>query len=447
MSVSVLIADIGAVAIVIPGIFMYLIPLRTRLRTKLSHLLPWYISLACGLCAVSAYAGSYTGSMSNSISFFMMLAFFCGSAFTALDLPLLKTLYMVSLIVAVMSFGRIACYMLDGFFYPAASPVGGCLGLLVQWIFSLGVMVLFCTVFAGKIMWILDNFHTNRVWNIAWLIPAVISVINVMMVPKHYANIHVGRVYSVMILIIVANFLMFFISQVMFFIIARSTVEHYEDLNAIQLLSLQASQYEALRDYAEYIRHMRHDFKHTIRTLSIYAEQQDYKALCNYLNQYGEEFSTNSRRFFFCSHGSTNAVLSYYASIADEYNIRTDWRIDVPADISINEAVLSIIFGNLVENAIEACRKIPEKERFITLYADTQTEGCLYITMSNSFDGTVNKTGDEFISTKKAGKNSISSGIGLKSIKKAAASHKGSARFYNEGNTFYCDVMLRFEQE
>lgn len=446
MSMSVFFADIWATAIVIPGILMCLIPLHSKLRIRLSHLLPWYIPVICGLCVLSAYVECSIGIMGNSISFFLLLTVLCVSAFAMLDLPPLKTLYMISLIVATMSFGGISSYMLDGFFYPEASPIGGYLGLLGQWIFSLVAMVLFCTAFAGKIVWILDNFHLNRIWSIAWLTPAVIAVINVMMVPKHYANIHVGRVYSVMILIIIVNFFIFVISQVMFFIIARSTVEHYEDLNAIQLLSIQASQYEALRDYVEYIRHMRHDFKHTIRTLSIYAEQHDYEALCSYLNQYDEELSTGGRRFFFCSHCSTNAVLSYYASIADEYNIRTDWRVDVPADIPLNDTLLSIVFGNLAENAIEACRKIPEKERFIKLYADTQTEGCLYITMSNSFDGIVNKSGNEFVSTKKNGQNPFPSGIGLKSVKKAAAGHDGSTHFYHKGNTFYCDVMLRFEE-
>lgn len=115
---------------------------------------------------------------------------------------------------------------------------------------------------------------------------------------QNYANIHVGRVYSVMILIIAVNFLVFIISQFMFFTIARSTVEHYEDLNAIQLLNIQASQYEALRDYIEYTGRIRHDFKHTIRTLSAYAAQKDYDALCSYITQYNNEIQADSRRYF-----------------------------------------------------------------------------------------------------------------------------------------------------
>lgn len=265
-----------------------------------------------------------------------------------------------------------------------------------------------------------------------------------MMVPKNYANIHVGRVYSVMILIIAVNFLVFIISQFMFFIIARSTVEHYEDLNAIQLLNIQASQYEALRDYIEYTGRIRHDFKHTIRTLSAYAAQKDYDALCSYITQYNNEIQADSRRYFFCEHSSTNAVLSYYALIADKHNIRTDWKTDIPANIAIDDTVLSIVFGNLIENAIEACCKIPESERYIILNADTRTEGCLYITMSNSFNGIVHKMGSDFISSKKAGQNSSPSGIGLKSIEKSASNHNGSSRFYYKDKVFYSDVMLQY---
>lgn len=445
MNISLFLSDIWATAIVIPGILMCIIPLRSKFRIPPSHFLPWFIPLVLVLCVLSAYIECRTGSLGNSLTFFILLAFLCGSSFVALNLPPLKTLYIISLALTVMSFGGISCYVVDGYFYPKISPLNGNLGIMVQWIFSLIIMILASTVFARKILWILDNLHLKRIWSLAWLTPAVISLVNVMMVPKNYANIHVGRIYSVMILIISVNFLVFIISQFMFFIIARSTVEHYEDLNAIQLLNIQASQYEALRDYIEYTRRIRHDFKHTIRTLSAYASAKDYDALCNYIAQYDREIQSENKQYFFCEHSSTNAVLSYYASIADKYNIRTDWKTDIPAAIDIDDTVLSIVFGNLAENAIEACRKIPESQRYIILNADTQTEGCLYITMSNSFNGIVNKSGTEFISTKKAGQNSYPSGIGLKSIEKAAASHNGSSHFYYDNQTFYCDVMLQYD--
>ena len=130
--------------------------------------------------------------------------------------------------------------------------------------------------------------------------------------------------------------------------------------------------------------------------------------------------------------------------MADKYNIRTDWKTDIPANIAIDDTVLSIVFGNLIENAIEACCKIPEPERYIILNADTRTEGCLYITMSNSFNGIVHKMGLDFISSKKAGQNSSPSGIGLKSIEKAASNHNGSSRFYYKDKIFYSDVMLQY---
>jgi len=444
MNTSVFFSDILATAIVIPGILMCIIPLRSKLRIAPSQFLLWYIPLVSVLCIFSAYIECRTGVFGNSLAFFILLALLCGSSFAALNLPPLKTLYIISLSLTVMSFGGIISYIVDGYFYPGTSPLNGNLGIAVQWIFSIIMMVLVITVFSGKILWIFDNLHLKRIWRLAWLTPAIISLVNVMMVPKNYANIHVGRVYSVMILIIAVNFLVFIISQFMFFTIARSTVEHYEDLNAIQLLNIQASQYEALRDYIEYTGRIRHDFKHTIRTLSAYAAQKDYDALCSYITQYNNEIQADSRRYFFCEHSSTNAVLSYYALIADKHNIRTDWKTDIPANIAIDDTVLSIVFGNLIENAIEACCKIPESERYIILNADTRTEGCLYITMSNSFNGIVHKMGSDFISSKKAGQNSSPSGIGLKSIEKSASNHNGSSRFYYKDKVFYSDVMLQY---
>ncbi len=93
--------------------------------------------------------------------FFILLALLCGSSFAALNLPPLKTLYIISLSLTVMSFGGIISYIVDGYFYPGTSPLNGNLGIAVQWIFSIIMMVLVITVFSGKILWILIISTSN----------------------------------------------------------------------------------------------------------------------------------------------------------------------------------------------------------------------------------------------------------------------------------------------
>lgn len=152
MNTSVFFSDILATAIVIPGILMCIIPLRSKLRIAPLQFLPWYIPLVSVLCIFSAYIECRTGVFGNSLAFFILLALLCGSSFAALNLPPLKTLYIISLSLTVMSFGGIISYIVDGYFYPGTSPLNGNLGIAVQWIFSIIMMVLVITVFSGKIL-------------------------------------------------------------------------------------------------------------------------------------------------------------------------------------------------------------------------------------------------------------------------------------------------------
>ena len=64
-------------------------------------------------------------------------------------------------------------------------------------------------------------------------------------------------------------------------------------------------------------------------------------------------------------------ILSYYAVICSEEKIEFNAKLIVPemAKTSLNND-LSIVFGNLLENAIEACLKIDKDKRFIKINSD-----------------------------------------------------------------------------
>ena len=107
-------------------------------------------------------------------------------------------------------------------------------------------------------------------------------------------------------------------------------------------------------------------------------------------------------------------------------------------NLSVFRILICVIFGNIVENAIEACEKVRVGERYIRLSADREGSQCLYITMVNSSDGCSVKKKEVFVSSKKE-----KSGIGLSSVKMLAEKYGGLAEFHEEGNEFYSNIMLK----
>lgn len=74
--------------------------------------------------------------------------------------------------------------------------------------------------------------------------------------------------------------------------------------------------------------------------------------------------SSESETGKYCAHGAANAVIVRKTQICLQENIRCEIDAEIPAGISINRLDVCIVLGNLLDNAIQACRRL-EKERWI----------------------------------------------------------------------------------
>lgn len=97
----------------------------------------------------------------------------------------------------------------------------------------------------------------------------------------------------------------------------------------------------------------------------------------------------------------------------------------------------SVLIGNLLDNAMEACLQISNpKERFIRIYIDIVKKQ-LYISVTNSMQGRAKKNGMQFLSTK-----SGVHGFGLLRIDRIVAKYGGFLNRQNEEGVFATEVML-----
>jgi sensor histidine kinase regulating citrate/malate metabolism len=62
----------------------------------------------------------------------------------------------------------------------------------------------------------------------------------------------------------------------------------------------------------------------------------------------------------------------------------------VPETLFVSAADLYILIGNTMDNAIEACRSLPQHQRLIELTLRTQGD-MLYYRLANPYDGTVKR--------------------------------------------------------
>ncbi len=116
--------------------------------------------------------------------------------------------------------------------------------------------------------------------------------------------------------------------------------------------------------------------------------------------------------------------------------------------IQIHSYDIGVILGNVVDNAIEACRKLKAKEpgadAFIRI-SSLQKGNLLILKVENSFDGkVVRKPQNEFPVTDKSDRKSH--GIGLTNIKSTAEKYQGAVDFKVNGKVFVLSVMMKNER-
>jgi len=199
----------------------------------------------------------------------------------------------------------------------------------------------------------------------------------------------------------------------------------------------QKKRQQVLLQNAETIREQRHDLRHQLAVIRNYSEEGNNRQLTDYLDTLMAHIPVE-RKTTYCENPAVNAIISHYASIAEENGIECTIHLTVPEHLEqITDSSLCVIFGNLFENAIEACGRMTEGQKFIRLNSRLQYK-TLTITMDNSFDGLFTKRDGRLISSKRA-----DFGIGTGSIMAVAKQHGGGARFEADGLVFLSSVYVK----
>ena len=211
------------------------------------------------------------------------------------------------------------------------------------------------------------------------------------------------------------------------------TIEHRtaeEKLRAAQqIVDLKRENYSRIMEYEQRLRIIRHDFSHHIHALQHMGEEERKTYLANLQAEMkrGEEL-------FFCDNEPVNALLQEYADRARAEQTRFRADLALGEILPVDNLSVCVILGNLLENALDACRKC-DSDRFIHLQMRSE-DGALRIMVRNRFNGIVRKRDNLLLSTKTRG------GLGMTSIRRLLDRPKDDFDYYYDEDTFTAMVYL-----
>lgn len=207
----------------------------------------------------------------------------------------------------------------------------------------------------------------------------------------------------------------------------------------VSLMEMQVEEQKKHRlimvENAEELKQQRHDLRHQLAVIGGLAGTDNEK-LKEYIHSLIETIPPSQKSY--CDNIAVNAIVSHYATLAEKSGIEFAAKLIVPKDLeAITDSSLCVIFGNLLENAVEACNRMTEGHRFIRLNSRLQYK-TLTITMDNSFDGCVTQKSGKLISTKRA-----DFGTGTASVTAVAQKHGGDTQFEANNCAFFSSVYVQ----
>ena len=279
-----------------------------------------------------------------------------------------------------------------------------------------------------------ENFA--QTWYVFWILPVIFIGVNLFMIPKHRSTLYTGRIlqcYIVFSLVLLIILLLFY---VLFLMMAVSLNKNARLQQENHFLSLQQERYENLCMAIEEARQARHDIRHHFVRLSTLAEQGDIEKIKEYLSAATGKISAYNLHF--CENQAVDSVFGYYSTIAERENIPFHALVSLPADLSIDEINLCLVFSNLLENALDASLRTAPARRKIKLTAYLHSGSLALIQVESTYDGVIREKGGVFQSSKRKG-----DGVGLQSVRHIAEKSRGVSTVTYQDGVFRARVMLR----
>lgn len=220
------------------------------------------------------------------------------------------------------------------------------------------------------------------------------------------------------------------------FVVRHTISDHCELYRVARINQLRQRQYERLQQRQsgeQEIRRMCHDLKHQLLAL-----QQDPKNAEKMLSQV-ESTLEQYRGMVYADNPILNALLREKVEAVQQEGIEIEVQMRIPPCEELSDIDLCVIFGNALDNAVEAVRRHEDPRRRRVCVSCLSEPGFWVVRFQNPYEGTLTLRDGLPRSTKKDAANH---GIGLRSIRSCVEKYGGTVALAAENQMFSLSVMI-----
>ena len=197
------------------------------------------------------------------------------------------------------------------------------------------------------------------------------------------------------------------------------------------LLEEQQEQYRFEKSIIDSLNIKVHDIKHQLEELDDASRQKLTEELSPALEAYNGRFHTENP--------ALDVILSRKSFVCHERHIHLTAMADGASLNFMREADVYSLFGNILDNAIEAAGKLEDSEQKVIKLSVEKRGYFVSIHVENYFSDKL-EFEDGLPKTTKP--DTVYHGFGMKSIRMLAGQYDGNVKIATEGNRFILDILF-----
>lgn len=210
----------------------------------------------------------------------------------------------------------------------------------------------------------------------------------------------------------------------------------YQEQKEKEYYHAQIMAYQLLEDEYRKTERVRHDFKNHIIALEGLSEKKEWESMRIYFRQLKKDADMEENGEI-SGNSAIDALLCQKRKLAEEKSISWECDIQISSECPVNTYDLCVLLGNALDNAIEACERIPDaKKRFLMMYSKI-VKKCFLLEIKNSTD--MQDIQEMEYSRKRNGK---APGLGFTSIREVVYHYQGTMNVEVKNNMFSLSILI-----
>ncbi len=303
------------------------------------------------------------------------------------------------------------------------------LGTILSKLFTFFIVKLLCLLHKKNSILTMKTSY----W-VLFLIIFINSVVTIFLIFRLQYNSHSIVLYNLSVICSLGLLYSTFFSLYLYERIAKQTeLEHRQQIY-VQQIKAQSKHLDEILITQKELKKLRHDLKNHSISIRAFFEKGDCEAGLEYVENINELIGSAQDNIE-SGNIALDAIINTKRNLAVNKGIEFITNIQIPENIFVDAIDLCIIFGNALDNSIEACEQIVNKDKKITVSIVYEDDSLLC-----KITNTVSKANNKFPHSLK--KDKANHGFGIKNIESALSKYKNVCRFNQTDDEFMLSFVI-----